>query len=243
MKSNALWFTMRTGGWCGIISLLLFFGIAVGAEQLFWQSLDMQTARQFLEYHGQSPYYQISIYGHLLIGFAMLFMIISFLGLKTYLETEKNWLWIKSATIFGVLACVIMVLQCTVQGTVMVKMGSYFLRFDDEIQQNIILRIYWSLRQIDQGIDLAFDMFFFTAWILLAIYMWKSPGFGRVFSILGIGLFGAATIINGITAPIPPSFEISPFVSLWILAVMIQMIRIGNKLKKENLHKMMSMEG
>ena len=157
---------MRTGGWCGIISLLLFFGIAVGAEQLFWQSLDMQTARQFLEYHGQSPYYQISIYGHLLIGFAMLFMIISFLGLKTYLETEKNWLLTKAATVFGVLACAIMVLQCTVQGTVMVKMGSYFLRFDDEIQQTIILRIYWSLRQIDQGIDLAFDMFFFTAWIL-----------------------------------------------------------------------------
>lgn len=127
---------------------------------------------------------------HLIVAAAMLLMIVAFLGLKACLELDNIHLIVKAATIFGVLACAIMVLQNTVQGTVMVRTGYYFLNITVETQRAIILQSYRGLRLIDQGIDIAFDMFFFSAWILFAIAMWRNAGFGKIFSITGVSLSG-----------------------------------------------------
>jgi len=231
MKTNHSWKTIRNGGWCGLISLLLFLGVVVIMEQFV--SVNTQTTREWLEAMGQSPHYQLNMAGHLIVPVAMLLMIVAFLRLSECLDSEKHRLIVRIATIFGIIACAIMVLQNTVQGTVMVRMGARIHNLTDESQITHFVRTYSSLRLIDQGIDLAFDIFFFTAWILFTIPMWNRAGFGRLLASIGFALFAVTTVLNVWTAPIPPSFEISPFVSLWMLVVMIQMIRIGNRLKKQ----------
>lgn len=230
MKTIYSWKTVRTGGWCGIISILLFLVVVILFEQLY---PSVSTYREWLEMMGQKPYYQINIAGHLIVSIAMLFMIVSFLGLNESLSSAKHKLLVQVATTFGIIACAIMVLQNTVQGTVRVRVGARILaQADDEII-NQTIRMFWGLRLVDQGIDLAFDIFFFIAWLLLTIPMWSHAGFGRVFATIGFILFAVTIVLNAWTVPIPPSFEISPFVSLWVLAVMIQMVRVGSRLKRE----------
>ena len=230
MKTNYTWQTILNGGWCGIISIVLFLVVVVLLEQLY---PNFNTTREWLEAMGQKPYSQLNMAGHLIVPLAMLFMIVSFLGLKECLSSDRYKLLVQVATIFGIIACAIMVLQNTVQGTVMVRVGARVLaQTDDEVVTQFI-RVFWGLRLVDQGIDLAFDMFFFIAWLLFTIPMWGHRGFGKVLSLIGFTFFAVTTVLNVWTAPVPPSFEISPFVSLWVLAVMIQMVRIGNRLKCE----------
>lgn len=85
---------------------------------------------------------------HLIVAAAMLLMIVAFFGLKACLELDNNHLNVKAAIIFGVLACAFMVLQNTVQGTVMVRTGYYFLYITVETQRAIILQSYYKIRRI-----------------------------------------------------------------------------------------------
>jgi hypothetical protein len=107
----------------------------------------------------------------------------------------------------------------------MVRLGRMFIAAADEAQGQSVIILYRGLRNFDIGIDLAFDSFFFLAWILLGFAMLKSKYFGRLFGALGIILFGITSVLNIWTAPNPPGFEMAPIVSLWGLAVYIQMLR------------------
>ena len=216
---------IRVGGIFGIIGIFLFLCIGVGLEQLFWQRLGIDTIERFLQINGTSPYYQINMGGHFILGIAFLCMIVSFIGLYELLSMEKQRLAAKVGALFGVLACPIMVIQMSVQSTVMVKMGRRFLAATDEAQRQDVVSLYRGLRLFDQGIDLAFDTFFFLGWILLAFAMLSHRNFGKVFGLIGIILFGAAAVLNAWSAPTPPSFEMSPIVCLWVLAVFVQMLR------------------
>jgi hypothetical protein len=215
----------------GILGIVIFFAVAVVAEQLVWQRLNLSTIEQHLALSATTPYYQISIGGHLLIGIAMVCLIISFLGLRQLLEYERPQLTATLAIIFGIIACSIMVIQMTVQGTIMVRMAARFVAASDELQRQSVVALYRGLRLIDQGIDLAFDTFFFTAWMLLGVAMLRHRSFGKVFGTVGILLFAITIVVNVWSAPLPPSFEMSPIVSLWVLAVYVQMLRSAKSIE------------
>jgi len=216
---------IKTGAICGIAGFAIFFGISVILEQFYWQKIPAKTAQDFLAVQGSSPHSQITMAGHILIGFAMILFIVAFLALMKLLESEKPRLSVKLGSLFGIIACPIMLIQMLVQGTIMVRLGRMFLAVTDETQRQNIATLYKGLRNFDIGIDLAFDSFFFLAWILLGFAMLKSKYFGRLFGTLGIILFGITAVLNIWTAPNPPGFEMAPIVSLWVLAVYIQMLR------------------
>jgi hypothetical protein len=73
--------------------------------------------------------------------------------------------------------------------------------------------------------DLTFDLFLFTAWILLGLCMLRHRDFGKVFGVVGVVLFALAAVLNLRAAPDPPGFDLGPVASLWVLAVYIQMLR------------------
>jgi hypothetical protein len=154
----------------------------------------------------------------------------AFLGLKHLLALEKPRISVTLGTLFGIIAGAIMVEQMIVQGTVMAKLGTMFIATREEAQRQIVLTLYRGLRYIDYGLDIAFDTFFFSAWILLAYAMLRHRSFGKAFGTIGIALFGVTTIFNIWTAPNPPNFDTGPIVSLWVLAVFIQMLRSAKSL-------------
>jgi uncharacterized membrane protein YidH (DUF202 family) len=170
---------IKLGAVSGILGVVIFFAVAVLLEQFLWQSMNLSTTEQFLAVHATSPFYQISIGAHLLMGLAMLCLLVAFLGLQRLLEYERGLVTVKLGIVFGVIACALMVVQGTVQGTVMVKMGKALALATDDVHRKIVLSVYRGLRLLDQGIDLAFDTFFFTAWILLGIAMLRNRFLGK----------------------------------------------------------------
>jgi hypothetical protein len=204
---------------------MIFFGIVVILEQFYWQKIPAKTTEEHLTVLGNSPDSQINMGGHFLFAFAMILFIVAFLALMRLLESEKPRLSVKLGSLFGIIACPIMVIQMLVQGTIMVRLGRMFVAATDEARRQSVVILYRELRNFDLGIDLAFDSFFFTAWILLGFAMLKSKYFGKIFGTLGIVLFGITAVLNIWTAPNPPSFEMAPIASLWGLAVYIQMLR------------------
>jgi hypothetical protein len=222
---------IKWGAICGIMGLVIFLGVGVLLEQFYWQKLPVKTIGDYLALLGNSPNYQINVAGHLLLGLVFLLFIIAFLGLQHLLVGETSRTSVTVGTLFGIIACPIMVVQMWVQGTVMAKMGKMFVAASDEAQRQSIAVLYKGLRNFDMGIDLAFDTFFFTAWILLALAMLKSKHFSKIFGTIGIVLFSLTALINIWTAPNPPSFDPAPIVTLWVLAVYIQMLRAVKSIK------------
>ena len=215
----------RIGAICGFIGLAIFFGIAILLEQLLWQNLNLESTEQFLSAMGRSPYYELIVGEHLVLGLAMLLLAVAFFGLHRLLTYERSRITVTIGSAFGIIACAIMVIQATVQGTIMGRMGTSYLKAASDPERQSVVALYKGLRLFDQGIDLAFDTFFFFGWIVLAFAMTSDKHFGKVLGSLGILLFGIAVIVNAWSAPLPPSFEMSPIVSLWVLAVYIQMLR------------------
>jgi len=224
---------VKIGGICGIVGIVIFLGIAVFLEHLYWQKIPIKTTEDQLGILGSSPHSQINMGGHFMVCLAMFLFLVAFLALKRLLEWEKPKWSVKIGSLFGIVACPIMVIQMLVQGTIMVRLGRMFLAATEETQRQSVVILSRGLRSFDMGIDLAFDSFFFAAWILLGLAMVKSKYFGKIFGGLGMVLFAITAALNIWAAPNPPSFEMSPIVSLWILAVFVQMLRLTKSIKAE----------
>jgi hypothetical protein len=83
------------------------------------------------------------------------------------------------------------------------------------------------------GLDIAWDCLISASIVLFALHMWRSPRFGKIFSVPGLTcgllLFG----INIAAFPAPPDsigwLDMGPFCALWMLAVYVRMVMIGYK--------------
>jgi hypothetical protein len=221
---------VKWGGIYGIIGCLIFFVVQIFAEQLFWQKHLAHPGADFLSIAGTSPGYQITMATHLLIGVAMLCFIVAFVSLRQLLEVNGSSAKLTTGFIFGIIACAIMTGMMLIQGTVMAELGEMFVSAADEAAKQNIQLLYRGLRRIDYALDLAFDLFFFTSWIVLGLVMMKHPRFGKIFGSIGVGLFVLITIINAYSAPRPPQIELAPVAVIWIAAVYVLMIRAAFKM-------------
>ncbi len=83
------------------------------------------------------------------------------------------------------------------------------------------------------GLDIAWDCLISASIALFAIHMWRSPQFGKVFSMIGLAcgllLFG----VNIAAFPAPPDsigwLDMGPFCALWMLAVYVRMWLLARK--------------
>lgn len=213
------------GALCGLAGSAVFMGIAVILEQLYWQHNSAKTLQDYLIVLGSPSNSTISMGSHLLVGFSALLFIPAFLALVRLLESEKPRPLTRVGGLFGVISCPILAIGTIVQGTIMVKLGRMYVAATGVEERQTLAAIYSGIRTVDLGFDLAFDLFFFTGWILLGFAMLRNKQFGRMFGAVGIILFGAAAVLNAWSAPNPPSFETAPMALLWVIAVYVQMLR------------------
>lgn len=213
---------IKIGGVCGILGTLLYIGVAL-SDQLLWPVT--KTTQEFLAVAGSPGYGRLNMAMHFTFVAALLMWVVAFLGLHRLLTSDRRNLAVSMGTVFGIVACAIMVQMSIVQGSVMVKTGQMFLVATNDTERQTAVALYKGLRYIDYGMDLAFDTFFFAAWISLACAMLRHAGFGKIIGIIGILLFVVDTPIQLWSAPDPPPFDIGPIGALWLLAVYIQMLR------------------
>ncbi len=214
---------IKISGFCGVLGVLIYLGLAICDQIIFPET---RTTQEFLAMVGTSKYGSINMAMHFLFVATAMLWIIAFLGLKYLLAPVKPNLSVSLGTLFGIIACAIMVQMMIVQGSVMVSVGRIMLAATDDAQRQGIVTLYKEMRSIDYGMDLAFDSFFFISWIILGCNMLRHAKFGKVIGSIGILLFVLALILNVYAAPDPPSFDIGPIAVFWLLAVFINMIRL-----------------
>ena len=166
---------------------------------------------------------------HLLGAFALLLLAVGFISLYKLLSIDKKKVSVTIGSVLGILACSIMVEMAIIQGSVVNKMSTLYLNSSAEDQGGVV-NLYRGLKSLEFGMDIAFDFFFFSAWILLAFAMLKHKSFGKIIGFIGLILFILTAALNIWAAPNPPSLELSPLCCLWILAVYIQALRISLKI-------------
>lgn len=205
-----------------IAGILMYIAVAV-LDPVLIPTAGPTTA-DFLTAMGSTGAGRLNMVIHMLIAGAALLWLLGFLGLFRLLDPAgQRWI-VRVGVLFGILACVITVQMVLVQGGVMVGMGRRFVAAPAEARE-LVLMVYSGLRIVDQSFDLAFDLFFFTAWILLASAMIRHASFGRLMGAGGLLLFGAAVVLNLYAAPRPPAFDVGPIAGLWVLMVYVLMFR------------------
>jgi len=227
-----------TGSICGVTGSIIFLVVAGLIEQLYWQpkfQVMVKTTGDFLSLLGDTPYSQISMGTHLLCAFALLLLAVGFIGLYKLLSIDKKKVSVTIGSVLGILACSIMVEMAIIQGSVVNKMSTLYLNSSAEDQGGVV-NLYRGLKSLEFGMDIGFDFFFFSAWILLAFAMLKHKSIGKIIGFIGLILFILTAALNIWAAPNPPSLELSPLCCLWILAVYIQALRISLKIPTASNH-------
>jgi hypothetical protein len=210
---------IKVAGICGVIGTLVYIGLAVSDPYIGPQT---STAQEFLAAWGTPRYIALNMSLHFVFAGVAVLWLVAFVGLKRLLGDGAL---VTVGTTLGIIACAVMVQMMIVQGSVMSKMSQSFLSAANENDRQTAVTLYRSLRFIDYGMDLTFDLCFFSGWILLAIRMWSHQSFGRTISAIGIALFALALILNIRAAPDPPGFDVGPIAALWLIVVYIQMVR------------------
>lgn len=155
-------------------------------------------------------------------------LIVAVIGLYNFLKLERQSLPLQLGTLFFIIAGALVTLMGTMQGSSVAELDK--LRPENtspDFQAWKMARIAADSLQL--GADLAWDIFGFSAVILLGVTMLKHSKFGKIFGFTGIliGLLGLA--FNIYTFPANPGtaglIDVGPLVGLWFLAVTIQVIR------------------
>lgn len=220
---------IKVGGFCGALGITLYIILAVSDPYVGPQT---KTSQEFLAAWGAPKYIALNMALHFLFAAAALLWLVAFVGLYHLLSAEKPGMLLVAGTLLGIVACAVMTQMMIVQGTVMSKMGQAFLSAASESERQSVAALYKGLRVIDYGMDLTFDTFFFSAWILLGCTMLRHRSFGKIFGGIGIVLFVLAAGFNLRAAPDPPVFDLGPIAALWVLAVYVQMMRSSNAFKE-----------
>jgi hypothetical protein len=213
---------IKVGGLCGVIATFVYIGLALADPYIGPQTT---TTQEFLAAWGTPRYIALNMALHFVFAGVAMLWLVAFLGLKRLLGDSGL---VTVGTILGIIACAVMMQMMIVQGSVMSKMGQTFVSTANESDRQTVVTSYRSLRFIDYGMDLTFDLCFFIGWILLAIRMWRHPSFGRIISVIGIAFFALALILNIRAAPDPPGFDVGPLAAFWLLVAYIQMVRTAS---------------
>ncbi len=212
----------RTGALCGFIGTAVYIGL------MMFEAFSSQpaTTADYLRQTGTTPH---AILPHFALVGAVVLWAVGFLGIGKLVELGRYRNAARVGAIFGIVACGLVTAMLIVQGAVMVKMGQAFVAAASDADRQAVVTLYRGLRVIDQGLDLAFDVFFFTGWICLAVAMIGRRPFSRVLAWLIIAMFLADVPLQLWYAPTPPPFDMGPFGSFLLLAAYAQAFYIARR--------------
>lgn len=149
---------------------------------------------------------------------------------KEFIDTQAPAFVNKLAFVYGAIAFSITAIFLSAQIAVQVGI--------DTAGSETLKEIKSSIRLVDMGMDVAWDLFIGSFMILFMFAVLKVKTlkwWGVVMGILGAALI----ILNVITFPHPPAdkglFDIGPFIGVYILILAIKMLVTGLRMKKETM--------
>ena len=138
------------------------------------------------------------------------------------------------AFLFVTIAFVMVSLMISIQ--VVVRTGMQDSISNSEASdENVMELIANSLRWVDLGVDLAWDIFVGVALIFLARAIWNHPKFGKWWSLPLAALAVALLVLNMLTFPYPPDsqgvLDVGPFIGVFMILLGGRLVYLGRKLK------------
>lgn len=172
----------------------------------------------------------------LAMAWPILSIIFAFSAYK-YISIQYQSISNQLAFLFTVIAFILVSIMISIQLVVRAGMeGS--LNISSGVERDTLMFISNSLRWIDLGVDLAWDLFLGVALLLLAIALKGHQKFGIWWSIPLALLALVLVVINLVTFPNPPDsmglFDVGPIIAVFIIVIAIRIIYLGNKLKNDS---------
>jgi hypothetical protein len=153
---------------------------------------------------------------------------VSFLALYRYLATHRDSPVLQVACLMGIIAGVMVTTMLVVQvGNNMVRTES-LAAADSDMAREAARQAWTAVNRVQYLIDVVWDIFICAATMLLGIYLWMHPRFGRIWGGLGTLAGLLLLVLNLQTFPTAPAYagsvDLGPVVALWMSAVYIRMI-------------------
>ncbi len=139
------------------------------------------------------------------------------------------------AFLFASLAFVLVAAMMSAQLAVKTGMEEYIQNATRNAQETLELA-RTSIRLVDMGLDVAWDLFIGTALLFLAFALQGHPDFGLWWSVPSALLGLLLMVLNVATFPWPPDtqglLDIGPAVGLFIIVLSGRLLLLGNRMKR-----------
>ncbi len=156
------------------------------------------------------------------------FLIPAMIGLYHYFVQSGKKVKLQLATVFGIIAAVMVNLMAVVQNSIRFFMRDYIADAPDPQTEEMLTWIWRGLESVQLGMDISWDIFILSSLILFSLIVFNHREFGKIFGIIGL-LLGVSTLfLNLYTFPVPPAavygnlWDFGPFCGLWYLAVLVR---------------------
>ena len=150
-----------------------------------------------------------------------------------YKQTISNQL----AFLFTCIAFILVGIMLSIQLVVQTGLEESIINASG-VEKDTLILISKSLRWVDLGVDLAWDMFLGVALILLSFVIKRHPKFGLWWSIPLAILALAVVILNLFTFPNPPEtmgvIDVGPIIGTFIIIFATRIVYLGIKMKSDS---------
>ena len=198
-----------TGGICGIIGVICY---------ILASSLPAPPKFSFL----------------LALAWPILSIIFAY-SIYKFVALDHQSIYNQLAFLFVTIAFVLVSIMISIQVVVKTGMQDAIDNAISSEQTNLEL-IMKSLRWVDLGVDLAWDLFLGLALIFLAIAITRHPKLGKWWSIPLAALAIALIVLNMLTFPYPPDtqgiLDVGPLIGIFMVLFGGRMVYLGEKLKE-----------
>lgn len=88
-------------------------------------------------------------------------------------------------------------------------------------------RIYTGLRSVDDGVDLAWDLFVGLWMLCIGVAMLRHPRLGARWGVPAVALVPPFFALNMAATPDPPTVDLGPLIGIYFVALSVQLVRLG----------------
>ena len=163
-----------------------------------------------------------------------IFSIVFAFAIYKFVAHNYQSIYNQLAFIFVTIAFVMVSIMISVQVVVKTAMQDSISKAAAS-DESVLELIANSLRWVDLGVDLAWDIFLGVALLLLARAIWNHPKFGKWWSLPLAVLAAALIVLNMLTFPYPPDsqgvLDVGPFIGLFMILLGGRLVYLGRKLK------------
>lgn len=159
--------------------------------------------------------------------------IVFIFSLYRFLELDHAGISNQLALLFGSLAFTLVAAMISVQLAVNMGIDEYLVKYSKD-QQPLLDMVRRSIRLVDMGLDVAWDLFGGMALVFLSFALGGSRHFGRWWGIPLFLLSAAVIVLNISTFPWPPDsrglFDVGPAIGLFLIVLSIRLLVLARRI-------------